>query len=72
VSDQSTVRLDPWGEDDLPLLEELMGDPQMTEHLGGPETPEKIAERHARYQEPPSRMFKIVDDATGEAVGSVA
>ena len=51
-----------------------MGDPVMTEHLGGPESAEKIAERHARYQRavgPASRMFKIVDEATGEAAGSV-
>lgn len=65
------VRLEPWGDGDLPLLEQLLGDPAMTQHLGGPESHEKIAERHARYQEPHSRMFKIVDDATGEAVGSV-
>ncbi len=25
-----------------------MGDPQMTDHLGGPETPEKIRQRHER------------------------
>jgi RimJ/RimL family protein N-acetyltransferase len=43
----------------------------MTTHLGGPESPEKIAERNARYAEPGSRMFKVVDDATGEPVGSV-
>lgn len=28
-----------------------MGDPGMTAHLGGPETPEKIRRRHARYVE---------------------
>jgi len=33
---------------DLPLLERLMGNPTMTEHLSGPETPEKIRERHER------------------------
>jgi hypothetical protein len=32
-------RIEPWGEDDLPLLEKLLGDPAMTEHLGGPESP---------------------------------
>ncbi len=46
----STVRIEPWGKDDLPLLEKLMGDPEMTEHLGGPESPEKVAERQARYE----------------------
>ena len=65
------VRIEPWGEGDLPLLEKLTGDPAMMEHLGGPESPEKIAERQARYERADSGMFKIVDVATGEAVGSV-
>ena len=65
-----TVRLEQWGEDDLWLLEALMGDPEMTEHLGGPESPEKLRERQARYLRTGS-MFKIVDEETGEAVGSV-
>ena len=29
-------RVEPWGEDDLPLLHRLLGDPAMMEHLGGP------------------------------------
>jgi RimJ/RimL family protein N-acetyltransferase len=69
------VRLEPWGEGDFPLLERLLGDPQMTEHLGGPESPQKLAERQARYvrlaESETDRMFKIVEEATGEAVGSV-
>ena len=35
----------------------------MTEHLGGPETPERLAQRHARYAMPDSRQFRIVDQA---------
>jgi RimJ/RimL family protein N-acetyltransferase len=70
-SGPSVVRIEPWGEDDLPLLEKLMGDPAMTEHLGGPESPEKIRERQSRYEPPGSGMFKIVDRTTDEAVGSV-
>ena len=65
------VRIEPWGEGDLPLLEKLMGDPAMTEHLGGPESPEKIRERQSRYETPGSGMFKIVDETTGEPAGSV-
>ena len=67
------VMIEPWGKDDLPLLERLMGDPRITEHLGGPETPEKIRERQGRYEraEAGDRMFKIVDVASGGAVGSV-
>ncbi|WP_028062384.1 GNAT family N-acetyltransferase [Solirubrobacter soli] len=56
-----TVRLDPWTEDDLPLVQALLGDPAMTEYLGGPEDPDKIVERHARYVATPT-AFKIVVD----------
>jgi hypothetical protein len=57
----ATVIIEPWGSGDLPLLERLMGDPRMTEHLGGPETPEKLRERQARFErlEGADRMFKI-------------
>jgi RimJ/RimL family protein N-acetyltransferase len=74
LSDQE-YRIEPWDAGDLRLLERLMGDPAMTEHLGGPESPEKIAERHERYIHLPEtgmgEMFKVVDAATGESVGSV-
>ena len=69
------VRLEPWGKGDLALLEQLVGDPQMMEHLGGPESREKIVERQARYERTADsetgRMFKVVDEASGEGVGSV-
>jgi len=68
------IRLEPWGEDDFPLVEKLMGDPEMTTHLAGPESPEKLAERHERYlraNNSTARMLKIVGEETGEAVGSV-
>ncbi len=69
----ATVALEPWSEGDLSLLERLMGDPAMTEHLGGPESPEKLRERQGRYEslEGGDRMFKIVEVATGAGVGSV-
>jgi RimJ/RimL family protein N-acetyltransferase len=71
----SEIRIEPWAEGDLPLLERIMGDPAMTEHLGGPESPEKIAERQGRYVALPSTgkgwMFRIVDAETGEGMGSV-
>ena len=38
-----------WSEGDLSLLERLLGDPAMTDHLGGPEAQGKICDRHARY-----------------------
>jgi RimJ/RimL family protein N-acetyltransferase len=68
-------RVEPWGADDEPLLHRLLGDPAMTEHLGGPESPGKLAERHEKYvhlrETGTGEMFKIVDVATGESVGSV-
>jgi RimJ/RimL family protein N-acetyltransferase len=70
----STVRIEPWGPDDLPILRETVGDPEMTKHLGGPETEDQLIERQARYESAdPStgRMFRIVDDTSGESIGSV-
>jgi RimJ/RimL family protein N-acetyltransferase len=75
MSDRGAVVIEPWCMGDLPLLVKLMGDPEMTEHLGGPESDGRIAERQTRYERlagsGKGRMFKIVDGTTGEAVGSV-
>ena len=67
----SAVRIVPWGDGDLALLEQLVGDPAMMEHLGGAESAEKIAERQVRYELADSGMFKIVDaiDGRGRRVG---
>ena len=69
------VRLEAWADGDLPLLRRLLGDPAMTEHLGGPESEEKLVERQAKYERigdtGTGRMFKIVDEESGEPVGSV-
>ena len=69
------VRLRPWAEDDLPLLEKLLGDPDMMMHLGGPESPEQILQRHQRYLQPSTpgtgQMFRIVLHPELEAVGSI-
>ncbi len=46
---KTLVQLRPWSEGDLELLQRVMGDPRMTDHLGGPESPEQIRARHARY-----------------------
>jgi RimJ/RimL family protein N-acetyltransferase len=52
-----------------------MGDPVMTAYLGGPETPEKIRDRHLRYcqnNDPgDGLMFAIVVGAGRIAAGSV-
>jgi RimJ/RimL family protein N-acetyltransferase len=69
------VRIEPWDERDLPLLKRTLGDPEMTRFVGGPEDDEKLAERQGRFERlaetGAGQMFKIVDEATGEAVGSV-
>ena len=65
------VRIEPWGKGNVALLEQCLADSAMMKHLGGPETPEKIAERQARYERPGSKQYRIVDEATGEGVGWV-
>ena len=69
------VDLRPWSEGDLPLLYKLMGDPEMTKHLGGPETAEQIEKRHRRYValagSGKGRMFTILAGPAKEAAGSV-
>jgi RimJ/RimL family protein N-acetyltransferase len=71
VTGPNAVRIEPWCEQDLPLLRQLLGDPEMMVHLGGPETSEKIAERQARYERPDSKQCKIVVGSTDEGVGWV-
>jgi RimJ/RimL family protein N-acetyltransferase len=58
MPEASEVGLRSWTEDDLPLLRGLLGDPAMMTHLGGPESEEKLLERHARY-------LKVDESGTG-------
>src|SRR4029077_4710153 len=73
--DRRGVRIEPWGEADLPLLQKCLGDPAMMEHLGGAMSPEQIVERQRRYERTSGagegRMFKIIEAASGTSVGSV-
>lgn len=62
--------IEPWGEGDLPLLIKL-NDPETTRFVGGPETPEKVAERQTGYEEPGSRQYKVVLKPGGEGIGWV-
>jgi RimJ/RimL family protein N-acetyltransferase len=68
------IVLEPYSEDDLPLLQRA-NTPEMTEHLGGPESDEKILQRHQRYLETPQtnrgQMFKIVWREKLEPVGMI-
>lgn len=70
----TSIRLDSWSENDLGLLERLNA-PEMTEHLGGPESPEKLADRLRRYiaasQSDNAHAFRIMVEPEGAAVGFV-
>ncbi|MEU1016882.1 MULTISPECIES: GNAT family N-acetyltransferase [unclassified Streptomyces] len=70
-SQRSDLRLAPWSEEGGPALLARFNTPEMTAHLGGPETPEKLAERHLRYLRlgDKGRMFRITLD--GETAGSI-
>lgn len=59
------MRLEPWSADDLELLRGLVGDPAMMAHLGGPESDERIAERHRRYVHMSDSQYKIVHEGVG-------
>ena len=67
------VALRPWSAEDLDLLRRLLGDPRMTEYLGGPEAPEKIRDRHQRYLDTsgPGQMFVITLGPERQAAGSI-
>jgi RimJ/RimL family protein N-acetyltransferase len=69
------VQLQPWSALDLPLLRKIMGDPQMTIFLGGPESEDKIVRRQRVYEElarsGEGRMFKIVVGPELQPAGQV-
>ncbi len=67
------LSLEPWDESGFAILE-ASNTPEMTLHLGGPESPEKLADRHRRYLAYASSHteawpFRVLLDR--EAVGSV-
>jgi RimJ/RimL family protein N-acetyltransferase len=45
----TTITLGRWTVDDLPILHQTLGNPEMMKHLGGIETPPQILARHERY-----------------------
>jgi RimJ/RimL family protein N-acetyltransferase len=67
------LRLEPWSAADLGLLQRLNA-PEMTEHLGGPETGEQVLARQEKYVGGGAPweggMFTIVVLPEGKAVGS--
>jgi RimJ/RimL family protein N-acetyltransferase len=56
------IAIEPWTDADLGLLRRL-NTPEVWAHLGGPETEEKVVERHARYldvgPDGSGRMFTV-------------
>jgi hypothetical protein len=68
-AERPDVRLDHWGSEGLELLERLNA-PDMTRHVGGPESAEKLIDRQARYKRRDSRQYVIVG-LGGEHVGRV-
>jgi RimJ/RimL family protein N-acetyltransferase len=57
--------IEPWAPGNLELLQELLGDPVMMEHLGGPESDERITRRQADYEQAGSLQYRIVDGGEG-------
>ncbi|MFD7652919.1 GNAT family N-acetyltransferase [Actinosynnema sp. NPDC059797] len=66
----ANTRIEPWSEGDLGLLRRLNA-PEMTTHLGGPESEARLVDRHRRYLAPgDGRMFRVeVDGAPAGSVG---
>ncbi|MDX2678448.1 GNAT family N-acetyltransferase [Streptomyces sp. NY05-11A] len=65
------VRLVPWSQGDFWLLQRS-NSPEMTAHLGGPESEEKLADRHRRYLAVASGgMYRVALADSGETVGSI-
>ncbi|WP_189919246.1 GNAT family N-acetyltransferase [Kitasatospora xanthocidica] len=65
----NTLRLESWSEAGLEILHR-QNTPEMTEHLGGPETEQAIADRHQRYLRLAGGEMLIVR-LGDEAIGSV-
>ncbi|MEU6150791.1 GNAT family N-acetyltransferase [Actinosynnema sp. NPDC047251] len=64
----ANIRIEPWSDEGLELLHRL-NTPEMTTHLGGPESEEKVASRHQRYLTLGNgRMYRVM--VTGEVDGT--
>jgi RimJ/RimL family protein N-acetyltransferase len=71
IADPRRVLLEPWSEGDFWLLQRSNA-PEMTEHVGGPETDEKLVARHRSYLGPMrGQMYRVTSVDSGETVGSI-
>jgi RimJ/RimL family protein N-acetyltransferase len=71
---RNDIDLRPWTADDLDLMTRLLGDPAMTDHLGGPEPPDQLVHRLNRYVHlgpETGRMFVITVGPDRVPAGSV-
>ncbi|MFJ3903141.1 GNAT family N-acetyltransferase [Streptomyces sp. NPDC090025] len=74
--DTPGIRLLPWSDEDAGLLR-AMNAPELMEHLGGPESEEKLADRHRRYVAlsadggKSGRMFRIDVLPEGTPAGAI-
>jgi RimJ/RimL family protein N-acetyltransferase len=57
------IRLKAWTQADLGLLQQA-NTPEMTEHLGGPETEDQLLDRHHRY-------LQLKDPGTGQMLAVI-
>jgi len=67
------VTLRPWSGEDFWILERA-NTPEMTEHLGGPESREGLVDRHERYLRTvggSGRMYAIETSQGGESAGVI-
>lgn len=69
------IHLRQYGEDDFEILKATLGDPTMTEYLGGPASEEALRTRHQRYVElvdsPSEGMYVILAGEDRTPAGAV-
>ena len=69
------IDLQPWSDSDLWVVERFLSDPKMTEHLGGPQSHEKILEAHRQFLNTGTsgagQMFKVVLEPASDVIGNI-
>ena len=70
VAGMSSIVLEPWSEQGYELLVR-QNSPELTEHLGGPETAEQVRRRHERYLDRTGDGQMFLVGLGDQVVGSV-